>query len=242
LHNFFINKNQIENDTAIIVGKDVNHIKNVLRMEIHEKIIITSIEDKTSYESEILDIQNEGILCKLLTKRETTEPEIEVSLFQGIPKFDKMELIIEKAVELGVSEIYPVEMQFSIAKIKDEKKIERWNKISESAAKQSKRNIVPQVHSAIKYDKLKDVMQEYDLFIICYENEQTKSIKEILQKHKTDKINKIGILVGPEGGISPSEIELLNNDVEVVSLGKRILRTETAGLVILSMIMYEFEL
>ena len=151
-------------------------------------------------------------------------------------------MIIQKAVELGIYEITPVEMKNCIVKIKDEnKKIERWQSISEAAAKQSKRTIIPKINGVININKLKEILKEFDLVIIAYEDENKTTIKDVLTKNKVAK--KIALIVGPEGGLSFDEVKNLNGEnVKVASLGKRILRTETASLAMLSMIIYEYEL
>ena len=170
-----------------------------------------------------------------------TELSVKVDLYQGIPKSDKMEAIIQKSVELGVNTIFPVNMKNCIAKIKDEnKKQERWQKISESAAKQSKRNIIPSIEKSVNIDFICNNIKNYDLVIIAYENEENITIKDIL---KENKIEKIAIVVGPEGGLTENEVDkLINSGAKVATLGKRILRTETAPITMLSMIMYEYDL
>ena len=162
-------------------------------------------------------------------------------LYQGLPKIDKMEYIIQKSVELGVNEIIPVNMKYCIAKINNEdKKITRWNKISEVAAKQSKRNIIPKVSKPINVNELYNKIKAYDLAIVAYENEDRKTIKEIFESKKN--VKNIAVVIGPEGGISKEEIEKLQHaGAEIVSLGNRILRTETAPIAVLSMIIYEYE-
>ena len=167
---------------------------------------------------------------------------VEVDIFQGLPKADKMEYIIQKCVEIGVHKIVPVNMKYCIAKIKDEeKKNIRWNKISEVASKQSKRNIIPKVEKSINMSKLCSEIKNYDLAIVAYENEDNITIKNILKSENKPK--KIAVVIGPEGGISQEEVaELIKAGAKKVSLGNRILRTETAPIVALSMIAYEYDL
>lgn len=168
---------------------------------------------------------------------------IDITIYQGLPKADKMELIIQKTTEIGVKKIVPVAMERSIVKLNEKdakKKIERWQKIAEVAAKQSKRDIIPKIQNIIKISDLCNEIKEYDLFLVAYENEEKITLKQILKQNKETK--KIGVLVGPEGGIDNKEIEkLLQNGAKVVSLGKRILRTETAPITIVSNLVYEFE-
>ena len=257
MQKFFLKSEQINGDKARIIGNDINHIKNVLRCKIGEKIIICNEELGISYNSEITKIEENHIECILLDEiKETTESNVKISIYQGIPKFDKMELIIQKCTEIGAFEFIPVEMKRSIVKIKDNKKISRWQTISEVAAKQSKRDIIPIVKNPIKIKQLKEEIDNFDLFLICYEEEKNntlknelKKLKEKIEENENNKKNKeenneyrIGVLIGPEGGIAPEEIEeLKDTNSKIITLGKRILRTETAPINITSNIIYELE-
>jgi len=201
----------------------------------------------------IENISNENILCKIKEKvEEKVEANIKVTIFQGLPKADKMEYIIQKSVELGVYDITPVEMKRCIVKLNEKdknKKIDRWQKISEVAAKQCGRDIIPKVNNIINIENVCDLIQKYDIVLVAYENEkentlkeQIKNIKENIIKNKNNIKTKIGVLIGPEGGIDIKEIEKMKeNDAKIITLGKRILRTETVALNILSIIMYELE-
>lgn len=242
MYNFFINSNDINDNVAKISGEDYNHIRNVLRMKIGTKIIINEKEKNNSFLAEIQNISSKQILCKIIEKIASNEMPVKVTLFQGIPKSDKMEYIIQKSVELGVSEIVPTEMKNCVAKINNEEnKLKRWNKISETAAKQSKRSIIPKVENKISFDNLVERIKGYDLVIIAYENEKNTSMKDVL--HYCNNVKSIALIIGPEGGIDMNELKLLeNNGAQVASLGKRILRTETASIVMISMILYEYEL
>ena len=242
MYNFFVNSNDINDNFAKISGEDYNHIRNVLRMKIGTKILINDKEKSNSYLAEIQEIGAKEIICKVIEKMASNEMSVNVTLFQGIPKSDKMEYIIQKSVELGVSEIVPTEMKNCVAKINNEEnKLTRWNKISETAAKQSKRSIIPKVESKISFDDLLNKIKEFDLVIVAYENEKHTSLKDVLQNCKG--VKNIAIIIGPEGGIDTKELKLLeDNGVQVASLGKRILRTETAPIVMLSMILYEYEM
>lgn len=242
MYNFFINENQIENNKAYIIGQDAKHISQVLRMKKDEEIFICNKENGDRYIAKIESFENNQVNCILLNKVETTEPKINITLFQGMPKADKMEFIIQKVVELGVYEIIPLEMKNCIVKIKDEdKKILRWQAIAESAAKQSKRSIIPKVNRVEKLGNIKDRLKDYDLVLFAYEDEKNVSIKNILTDNKN--ISKIAIIVGPEGGFDSKEVKGLEDfGSKAVSLGKSILRTETAPIAMISMIMYEFEL
>ena len=253
MQKFFLKSEQINGDKARIIGSDVNHIKNVLRYKIGEKFIICNEDIGISYNAEITKIEENYIECILLDEiKETTESNVKISIYQGIPKFDKMELIIQKCTEIGAFEFIPVEMKRSIVKINDNKKISRWQTISEVAAKQSKRDIIPIVKNPIKIKQLKEEIDNFDLFLICYEEEQNNTLKNELKQLKERKNEKeiekenneyrIGVLIGPEGGIAPEEIEeLKDTNSKIITLGKRILRTETAPINITSNIIYELE-
>ena len=188
-------------------------------------------------------IRLEEILSELQNE---AEGNVEIHIFQGLPKADKMELIIQKGTELGVAEYIPVSFKRSIVKLsgKDEmKKIERWNKISEVAAKQSGRDMIPKVRSVETVKEIKEQINDYDLFLVAYENEKDNYIKNELLEIKDQKDSyKIAVVIGPEGGIDEQEIELLRNSgAHIISLGRRILRTETVALQVASIIMYELE-
>lgn len=247
---FFVKKEQINNEKIVIIGQDVKHIKNVLRKNIGDELVICNIDNQKDYLCEIANIEESKIICKINHIMETTaESNVKVTIMQGLPKADKMELIIQKSVELGVSEIIPVEMNRCIVKLNNKdasKKIERWQKISEVAAKQCGRNLIPTIKPLINIKNICNLIHEYDIVIVAYENEKEITIKhelkKLLEQYENKEIN-IAILVGPEGGISEKEIELLReNGAITVSLGKRILRTETVALNVLSIIMYELEI
>ena len=247
MYKFFITQNQIEQNTAKILGEDVKHIANVLRLKKLDDIIICNKNTNYSYEAKINEITKEYIMCDIIKKIEkAVESDMDIDLYQGIPKADKMEYIIQKATELGVKNIYPVSMERCIVKIdkkSEMKKIERWNKIAESSAKQSKRDYIPKVENIINIENICQKAKKYDIIIVAYENEKENTLKTILKKLELQNKLKIGVVVGPEGGIAEDEIkELSDSGAKIVSLGNRILRTETASLVILSDIIYEYEL
>ena len=246
---FFITQKQINEDNIKIIGQDVRHIKNVLRKTIGDEIVVCNITKEKDYLCEIKEIQKELIICNIIKElEENVESKIEITIFQGLPKFDKMELIIQKSVELGVYKIIPVSMKRCVVKLQEkdkEKKQKRWNSISEVAAKQCGRNKIPLIDKVTKISEISNKIKEYDIFLIAYENEKEitlkQCLKQIRKEYQNDNI-KIGVLVGPEGGIAPEEIKLLqDNGAITMSLGKRILRTETVALNVLSIIMYELE-
>ena len=242
MYNFFVNNNNFIEDKVIIDGDDYKHIVNVLRMSKDQTIQVCNKETGKSYSAFIYNIENDKVVCKIIDEINSTESNKNIALFQGIPKSDKMEYIIQKSTELGVSKIIPVEMKYCIAKINNfEKKLQRWNKISEAAAKQSKRNRIPRIENSISFKELCELVVSYDLVLVAYEKEENVSIKKVLTHNR--EAERIAIIVGPEGGFDESEIDsLISKGVNCVTLGKRILRTETAPIAMLSMIMYEFEL
>ena len=243
---FFVKDNQVEDNKITILGDDVNHIANVLRMKVGDEIQICNTDTTENYNVELNEFSKDSIVCKVLEKiASEAESSINLKIFQGIPRSDKMELIIQKSTELGVKAIVPVEMERCISKItgKDEKKkIERWQKISEVAAKQSGRDIIPKIEHVIKIKEISEHVSEYDMIIVPYKKAEGYSFKDAIEelKIKDNKNLNIGIVIGPEGGYEPSEVELLQNaGAKVVTLGKRILRTETVALAMASVIMYE---
>ena len=244
MFNFFVLENQKSSDHYFITGTDYNHIKNVLRMKIGDRFLVSS--DGLSDLCEIEEIDSFQVKCKIIEKDYIdTELSTEIYLFQGLPKSEKMELIIQKCVELGANGFYPVEMEHCVVKLDEKKKsskTERWQKIAESAAKQSKRNSIPEVYKPVSFSDALKIAKEMDLFLVPYENEEgMKATKESLSK--INKGDKIGILIGPEGGFSKKEIELCKEiGAEIISLGKRILRTETAAITAVSMCMLYTEM
>ena len=246
MYKFFVKEEQINNNIIKIYGEDVNHIKNVLRLDIDEKINICSKELANSFLCKIIEINNNEIKFEILEEiKDKTETNTYIHIFQGLPKSDKLEFIIEKCTEIGVKEITPVIMKRSIVKLDEKdksKKIIRWQKIAEVAAKQSKRDMILKVNSVINFQNIFQKIEDYDILLIAYEEEQEKTLKNILKNLKSKKDTRIAIIIGPEGGIDESEINLCkNNNFTSFTLGKRILRTETAPLVIASNIIYELE-
>lgn len=243
MHKFFVEDNQIKDNKIKIINNDYNHIVNVLRMKKEDNILITNKNTLETYNCKIEQIDSSEVVCNIISvENKEVEMNVKVDIFQGVPKADKMEYIIQKCVELGVHKIVPVNMKYCVAKIKDEdKKNIRWNTISEVAAKQCKRNLIPKIEKSINMANLYNEIKNYDLAIVAYENEDNTTIKNVLQENKN--VKSIAVIIGPEGGISSDEIDSLKNlGVKIVSLGNRILRTETASIVALSMIVYEFEL
>lgn len=247
MRKFFVNDENVVENKINILGTDVNHIKNVLRLKKDDEIQICNQKTHENYICKILNIENNCIQTEILKKIEAlAEGNIELHIFQGLPKADKMELIIQKGTELGVSKFIPVSFKRSIVKLsgKDEiKKIERWQKIAEVAAKQCHRDLVPEVKKIITVKNICHLISEYDIVLVAYEEELQNYIKNELLKIKNTKEKlKIAVVIGPEGGIEKEEVEILKEaGAKIISLGKRILRTETVALQTASIIMYELE-
>ena len=247
MNKFFVKENQIVDNQISILGEDVNHIKNVLRLNYGDKIKVCDTDNTINYICEVNKISKEEVECTIIEKVENeAEGNVELHIFQGLPKADKMELIIQKGTELGISKFIPVKFNRSIVKLtgKDEiKKIERWQKIAEVAAKQCGRDIVPKVENIQSIKNICNLFQNYDIVLIAYELEKDNYIKNELKKIENKENYKIAVVIGPEGGIEPEEIELMKQQLNsrVVSLGKRILRTETVAMQTSSIIMYELE-
>lgn len=244
MYHFFINQDQVGEDHITILGPDVNHIKNVLRMGAGEEVLISNGVDK-DYLCEIVSVTSKEVTAKILSIEEGgKELPARITLFQGLPKSDKMELIIQKAVELGAYEIVPVETKRTVVKLdkkKEESKLRRWNAVSESAAKQSKRLIVPEVTGVMTLKESLAFAKDFDIILIPYENakgmERTREVFSLIKPGMN-----VGVFIGPEGGFEDSEITLTESfGAKTITLGKRILRTETAGLSVLSVLSYLLE-
>lgn len=247
MYQFFVEPNQINIDdkSVIILGSDVNHIKNVLRMKAGEEIAVSNGIDGKEYRCGILALEEECVRCELrFVKEDAVELPAKVYLFQALPKADKMELIIQKAVELGAYRVVPVAAKRCVVKLDDKKaksKLARWQGIAEAAAKQSKRGIIPEVSEVMNFKEAVKLASGMDVRLIPYElAEGMNRTKEIIGQLRPGQ--SIAIFIGPEGGFEEAEIQTaLENGIEPVTLGKRILRTETAGFTILSWIMYQLE-
>lgn len=244
MYQFFVEEEQVHSDSISITGGDVNHIKNVLRMKNGEKIRVSS-KSGQAYFCHISSILDDEVIAAIDGADETgTELDNHIVLYQGLPKGDKMELIIQKAVELGVSEIVPVAMKNCVVKLDEKKaqsKCKRWQAIAESAAKQSKRTVIPQIQMPLSWKQALEEAKELDVVLVPYENERgMEATREIFRSIPEGA--SIGVMIGPEGGFSPEEIAQLDKDMHRISLGRRILRTETAGMATLSMLIYELDI
>ncbi len=247
MYQFFVEPARIhESDKSVIItGSDVNHIRNVLRMKPGEEISVSNGQDGREYRCGILSLEEDCIRCELrFIKEDGVELPSKIYLFQGLPKADKMEFIIQKAVELGVYQVIPVATKRCVVKLDDKKaksKIARWQGIAEAAAKQSKRGIIPQVSEVMSFRDAVRYAADMDVKLIPYElaegMEKTKALIEHIEPNRS-----IAVFIGPEGGFEGEEIRVaLESGIESVTLGKRILRTETAGMTVLSWIMYHLE-
>lgn len=241
---FFVSQNQISENKITLIGEDVKHIANVLRKDVGDKINICNITTSENFLCQLEEISKEEIKCSIIEKiKSDAEPNTDITIFQGLPKAEKMELIIQKCTELGVKTFVPVEMERSIVKLDskaESKKIERWQKIAETAAKQSGRDIIPKVENLINLQKLLYLIEKYDIVLLAYENEEEYTLKEALNTVKSKENLKIGIIIGPEGGIDVKEVQALEQaGAKIITLGNRILRTETVGIAMTSIILYE---
>lgn len=243
MYNFFVTEQNRNGDCFYIEGADFNHIKNVLRMNVGEEILVSCTG--TSSLCKINAFNKDCVVAEILTEDfQNTDLPVDIYLFQGLPKGDKAELIIQKTVELGVFEIIPVEMNRCVVKLDEKKKkskTARWQAIAESAAKQSKRSAVPKVCDPIPFKNALEKAKSLDLFLIPYENKDgMKSTANALKKIKSGM--SVGIMIGPEGGFDENEIKLAAEIGDTVSLGKRILRTETAAITAVGAVMLYTEM
>ena len=245
MYQFFVEPSQIQGNRIVITGKDVNHIKNVLRMKKGEELAVSNGVDGKEYRCGIEDFTEDEVVCTLrFVKEDDLELPSKVYLFQGLPKADKMELIIQKAVELGVYQVIPVSCKRAVVKLdekKEKSKIARWQGIAEAAAKQSKRGIIPEIKNIMSMKEAIVYSENCQVRIIPYElAEGMEKTKEIINALKPGQ--DVAIFIGPEGGFEESEVQAaMDKGIVPVTLGKRILRTETAGMTVLSWIMYQLE-
>lgn len=244
MHNFFVNEDARQGDNFFIIGSDYNHIKNVLRMKIGENFLVSL--NNRSHLCELDQIKEDIAVARIITENyNDTSLPIKIYLFQGLPKSDKLELIIQKAVELGAECIIPTEMTNCVVKLEEKKKaskVARWQAIAESAAKQSKRSFVPKVNDVLSYKDALKMANELDLLLVPYEcKEGMEATKDALSLIKSGM--SVGIIIGAEGGFTESEIALAKDfGGKIISLGKRILRAETAAITSVAMCMLYAEM
>ncbi|MFB0918138.1 MAG: RsmE family RNA methyltransferase [Clostridiaceae bacterium] len=240
MHKFFTEQVTFKDGkgTAVIVGDDVKHIWKVLRLKEKDSVLINDLNGQ-DYSGEILSVSKEEVRVKLNSMiTDTSESPLEITVFQGIPKGQKMDLISQKLSELGVSKIVQVRMERTIPENENEnKKLDRYRRIILEGCKQSKRSRITSVTPPMDLNEASKLINELDLLIVPYENEENRGIKSI--EGKISEAKKIGILVGPEGGISEDEIKILEDfGGEVITLGPRILRTETCAITVVSILQY----
>ncbi len=244
MFNFFVSEEQRRDIYYYIDGQNFNHIVNVLRMKCGDKFLVSS--DGISSLCVLEKIESETAVAKIIEENfQDTELPVKIYLFQGLPKSDKMELIIQKTVELGVFSVVPTEMKRCVVKIEPKKKKskkERWQSISESAAKQSKRNIIPEIVDIKAFSEALEFAKNLDLILVPYESKNGMTDTKTALHSIKDGMS-VGVFIGPEGGFEESEIEKLTEiDAKTISLGKRILRTETAAITAVSMLMLNSEI
>ncbi len=225
-----------------ITGQDAHHLSKVVRLKPGEKLRV-SVDDGTNYICEVKEFIDKDVVVSVVEQVPSTELSNKIYLFQALPKGDRMETIIEKCVELGAFEIIPVEMKNCIVKLDDKKKkskVERYQSIAKSAAEQSKRSIIPNIHSVMSFKEAFEYAKSLDVLLLPFESkngmQDTFDVLSRLQKGQS-----VGVFIGPEGGFAPTEIEMVKDSVELISLGHRILRTDTAAICSLSMLMLKCE-
>ena len=244
MQHFFVTPDQVKGDLIFVEGSDVNHMKNVLRMRIGEEVTISDGNNR-QYLCEIREFEQEEAVLHIIEEvNADTELPSKIYLFQGLPKQDKMELIVQKCVELGCHCVVPVATKRCVVKLDDKKakkKIERWQQIAESAAKQAGRGVIPEVQDVMSFKEALKYAKELDVVLIPYElAEGMKETKQIIEGIKPGQ--SVGIFIGPEGGFEREEVETaIREGAKAITLGKRILRTETAGLTTLSVLMFHLE-
>lgn len=241
MHKFFTPSDLFSDTHATIVGDDVKHIYKVLRIEIGEKVIINNLQG-IEYLGEIEEVNKQQVSVKLLQRLEVNnESHLEVYLFQGLPKAAKMDLIVQKGTELGIRQVIPIITSRVDVKLKGEfKKLDRLQRIALEACKQCKRTLIPEIKEPVEFKEMTDILTEMDLVVVPYENAEGYGIRNMIGEINLCRIKKVAIIVGPEGGFEEEEIEeLRSKGAYIITLGPRILRTETAGFVCASLLQYE---
>ncbi|MFP4015439.1 MAG: 16S rRNA (uracil(1498)-N(3))-methyltransferase [Halanaerobiales bacterium] len=244
MHRFFVDKNAIEGEVVRVTGSDFNHISHSLRMQEGDRFIVNN-GDGLDYTVELKEITEQVVIAEIKDRQKNmNETSINVTLAQAIPKKNNMDLIIQKCTEIGVKRIIPINTSRTIVKISGKKldrKLDRWQKIAEEAAKQSRRGIIPEINRLINLKELKSFFADYNLVLVPWEDEKTLGLRELWNKESVDTgLENILIIIGPEGGFSAEEVKSLQeNGGRSITLGPRILRTETAGLVALTAVLYQ---
>lgn len=242
MHKFFVLPENFQDNNACIYGDDVKHIYKVLRLKEKDMICINNCNGE-EYLGEIQDITRDEVKVHIIEKLPiNNESSVEINLYQGLPKASKMDLIVQKSTELGIRSITPVITERVVVKseLGEFKKLDRWIRIAKEACKQCKRSIIPAVNAPVDFSEMLEELKNQDLIVVPYENEDNFGIKKLMSNVKKENVKKIAVVIGPEGGFEEKEIVILKNSgAEIVTLGPRILRTETAGFVCTSLLMYE---
>lgn len=244
MHRFFVSPKQIEDGCVTIEGEDFKHITKVLRLGNEESIEVCDGNGR-DHIAVVEQVGKDSLTCHIAESRPSAgeNRSLHLTLFQGLPKGQKMESIIQKCVEVGVASVVPFSSKRTVVQLGDkkDKKAQRWQRIAYEAAKQSKRGRVPEICEPMPLSKILDILDNYDLVLVAYEAEEEKMLKSVLMTLEFDPEN-VGVIIGPEGGFAPEEVEALEEaGAYSVSLGKRILRTETAGVVLLSQLNFFYE-
>ena len=244
MHRFFIDQSTEVDKNVIISGNDYNHLKNSLRLNIGDRVILSD-GNGFDMEAEIINFSDQGAELKIISREKSkVEAGIKIWLAQGLPKKSKMDLIVEKATEIGFAGLIPLESKRTIVKYnhkKKNKKKNRWQRVAEAAAKQSGRAVVPEIKDFYSADSLKNLKEEFDYVLLLWEDEKEYSIKDFFKENNVAAEASILLVIGPEGGFSEAEANKFKDELEarIITLGPRILRTETAGITALTAILYE---
>ncbi|MGM0410841.1 MAG: RsmE family RNA methyltransferase [Bacillota bacterium] len=245
LHRFFIDESNVENNYVEITGDDYKHLSKSLRLQSGDKIIACTGDGQDLYVV-LENFFEDKVQGKIIDRKKTkTEANYNVTIAQAIPKNRNMELIIQKATEIGAKKIFALDTKRTIVKLsdkKEKKRLARWQRIAEEAAKQSQRGIIPKIDGVFTLNDLKKLKEKYDLVLVLWASENKGSLSELIKTNNVNNDNNnILVVVGPEGGFTKNEIDLLKNEVKgnTITLGPRILRTETAPIVALTILLYE---
>jgi 16S rRNA (uracil1498-N3)-methyltransferase len=241
MHKFFVTPGSISNGKAVIEGDDVKHIYKVLRLEADDEVIINNSEGK-EYLGRILDVNKSSVIVEIVEAMDiNNESNLKVDLYQGLPKSAKMDYIVQKGTEIGISKIIPIITERVIVKseIGEFKKTDRWRRIALEACKQSKRTLIPEINQPLEFQPLLTLLTDYDIVVVPYENQEGFGIRKMCKNlHK--EVKSAAVVIGPEGGFEEEEIKRLEElGAYIVTLGPRILRTETAGIVAAAILQYE---
>lgn len=241
MHKFFVTPDNINQSKAIITGDDVKHIYKVLRLKLGDEIVIND-SNGNEYLGSIENISKTSVEVSIIKKiLQESESPVKITLFQGLPKSSKMDYIVQKGTEIGINEVVPIITARVVVKseLGEYKKTDRWQRIALEACKQCKRSTIPKISAPIEFDKLLEQLKTFDTIVVPYENEEGLGIKKMVSGLKY-KVENIAVIIGPEGGFEENEINALSQmGAHIITLGPRILRTETAGIVCSTILEYE---